>query len=221
MKQEGWRLAVKRAVDCFAAAGGLLVLAPALGATAAALRLTTGRPVLFVQDRPGLHGVPFRLFKFRTMSSARDAQGNLLPDEQRLTWVGSAVRAASLDELPQLWNVLRGQMSLVGPRPLLMQYLSRYSVNQARRHDVVPGITGWAQINGRNALSWEEKFALDLWYVEKWSLALDAKILATTLLRVFRRQGIARAGHATMPEFTGSASSPVQALNEAATPGHR
>ncbi|MHB8872430.1 MAG: sugar transferase [Myxococcaceae bacterium] len=203
VKQEGWRLAVKRAVDRVAAAGGLLVASPVLAATAIAIRAAMGRPVLFVQERPGLHGEPFRLVKFRTMTEKRDEQGRLLPDELRLPWIGRALRSASLDELPQLWNVLKGDMSLVGPRPLLSRYLSRYSREQARRHAVLPGITGWAQINGRNALTWEEKFRLDVWYVDHWSPFLDARILAATVFRVFRRQGISRQGHATMPEFLG------------------
>jgi lipopolysaccharide/colanic/teichoic acid biosynthesis glycosyltransferase len=145
------------------------------------------------------------LLKFRTMSDRRDAGGKLLPDADRLTGVGRLLRATSFDELPQLWNVLRGDISLVGPRPLLMEYLSRYSPEQARRHDVMPGITGWAQINGRNALTWEEKFELDNWYVDHWSLMLDARILLTTLLRVLQREGVSQNGHVTMPEFLGAA----------------
>jgi len=162
-----------------------------------------GSPILFRQQRPGRFAKPFWLLKFRTMSEQREASGDLLPDAVRLTRVGRLLRAISLDELPQLWNVLRGDISLVGPRPLLMDYLPRYSPEQARRHDVMPGITGWAQINGRNALTWEEKFALDNWYVNNWGLALDLRILLLTLIRVLKRDGITPAGHATMPEFTG------------------
>jgi lipopolysaccharide/colanic/teichoic acid biosynthesis glycosyltransferase len=162
-----------------------------------------GAPVFFSQERPGRGGKPFRIHKLRTMLDAKDKNGNPLPDEQRLTNVGKFLRATSLDELPQLWDVLRGDLSLVGPRPLLIEYLSRYNPEQARRHDVLPGITGWAQINGRNALSWNQKFALDLWYVQNWSLGLDLKILLVTIGQVLRRQGISSGGHATMPEFTG------------------
>jgi lipopolysaccharide/colanic/teichoic acid biosynthesis glycosyltransferase len=162
-----------------------------------------GWPVFFKQKRPGLKGHPFLLVKFRTMTDERDETGTLLPDGSRLTSLGRFLRATSLDELPQLWNVLRGELSLVGPRPLLMQYLERYTPEQARRHEVLPGITGWAQINGRNAISWEEKFALDIWYVDNWSLKLDALILVRTFLRVLKRDGISREGHATMPEFLG------------------
>jgi sugar transferase EpsL len=201
-----WSHLAKRAIDLAASAAALVATAPIMLGAAAAIRATMGAPVLFRQERPGLHGKPFTLIKFRTMSLARSASGALLPDGARLTPVGAFLRRTSIDELPQLWNVLRGDMSLVGPRPLLMQYLARYSPEQARRHDVVPGITGWAQINGRNALTWDEKFALDLFYVENQSLWLDAKILARTLLRVVRPEGISREGHATMPEFMGSSN---------------
>ncbi len=204
MKQQGWWLGLKLAMDRVAAAGALAVLSPVLGATAVAIRASMGRPVFFVQERPGKGGRPFRLVKFRTMTSERDERGQLLPDERRLTRVGRVVRSLSLDELPQLWNVLRGDMSLVGPRPLLMRYLPRYSRRQARRHEVLPGITGWAQVNGRNALSWEDKFELDVWYVEHWSPWLDARILALTVLKVVRREGISGEGQATMTEFLGS-----------------
>ena len=197
---------MKRALDVAVSGAGLLATGPALIATAAAVRATMGSPVLFRQRRPGLGGHPFEVFKFRTMSSARGPGGELLPDDQRLTRLGRLMRAWSLDELPQLLNVLRGDMSLVGPRPLLMQYLDRYTPEQARRHEVLPGITGWAQVNGRNALSWEDKFRLDVWYVDHWSLALDTRILALTAMRVIRREGIAQQGHATMPEFMGSGS---------------
>jgi len=163
--------------------------------------LSMGRPILFRQRRPGRFAKPFLLLKFRTMSERRDANGDLLPDADRLTRVGRLLRATSLDELPQLWNVLRGDISLVGPRPLLMEYLSRYSPEQARRHDVMPGITGWAQINGRNALAWQEKFAHDTWYVDNWSLNLDLRILLLTFKYSLRRKGIFSSGHVTMPQF--------------------
>ena len=162
-----------------------------------------GRPILFRQQRPGRFAKPFMLVKFRTLSQRRAADGKLRPDAERLSRAGRLLRATSLDELPQLWNVLRGDISLVGPRPLLMEYLPRYSPEQARRHDVMPGITGWVQIRGRNALSWEEKFTLDTWYVDNWSLHLDLRILLSTLKCVLTREGISRDGHVTMPEFTG------------------
>lgn len=192
---------MKRGMDILASAVSLVVLFPLLLVLAAAVRLFLGRPVLFRQVRPGLHGRPFVLYKFRTMRDLRDANGNLLPDEQRLTPFGRFLRSASLDELPELFNVLRGDMSLVGPRPLLMEYLDRYTPEQARRHEVKPGITGWAQVNGRNSLSWEDKFRLDVWYVDHWSLWLDFKILWLTVVKVLRREGISAAGSATMPEF--------------------
>lgn len=169
--------------------------------------LSTGRPILFRQQRPGRYAKPFMLVKFRTMVNRCDSDGMLLSDRERLTKVGRLLRATSLDELPQLWNMVRGDISLVGPRPLLMEYLSRYSPEQARRHDVMQGITGWAQINGRNALSWDEKFALDVWYVDHWSLALDLRILWLTISKVLKREGISKEGHATMPEFMGPARS--------------
>lgn len=195
---------VKRAIDLVVSAAGLLSASPALLGAAALVRATLGAPVFFRQQRPGRHGQPFFIYKFRTMTDERDAQGHLLPDAQRLTRLGKFLRASSLDELPQLWNVLKGEMSLVGPRPLLMQYLERYSARQAKRHDVPPGITGLAQVRGRNSLSWEEKFELDVEYVENWSLVLDLQILAETALRVVDRRGISQGGHATMPEFMGS-----------------
>ena len=203
MKQEGWRLAVKRGIDRSAAALGLLATAPVMAATAVAVRASMGSPVLFRQKRPGLRGEIFEVVKFRTMRDANGPDGRPLPDEKRLTRVGNFLRQTSLDELPQLWNVLRGDISLVGPRPLLVRYLARYSPEEMRRHDVLPGITGWAQVNGRNAVTWDERFRDDLWYVDHWSLALDAKILALTALKVLRRDGISREGHATMPEFMG------------------
>ena len=207
-RQAGVGWFVKQCIDRAAAAVGLLCLAPVMAFTAVLVWATMGRPIFFRQRRPGRSGRTFELLKFRTMSEEKDADGNLLADNLRLTRTGRLLRAASLDELPQLWNVLRGDMSLVGPRPLLVEYLPRYSAEQARRHDVLPGITGWAQVNGRNALEWEERFRLDVWYVDHWSLALDAKILLLTLLRVVQRQGISYAGNATMFKFPGNAALP-------------
>lgn len=198
---------LKRLLDVSGASAGLLLLSPALLLVAYLVRTRLGSPVLFVQERPGLHGKPFRMYKFRTMTDARDANGHLLPDAERLTAFGKWLRASSLDELPELLNVLKGEMSLVGPRPLLMEYLPLYSPEQARRHEVRPGITGWAQINGRNAISWDEKFALDTWYVENASVGLDVKILLLTVWRVVRRDGISAAGEVTMPKFTGQGKS--------------
>ena len=194
---------LKRLIDIVAATMLLVILFPLLFILAVLIRVTMGTPVLFKQKRPGLHGKPFTMYKFRTMTDERDAQGNLLPDEQRLTRLGRFLRSTSLDELPELINVLKGEMSLVGPRPLLMKYLNRYTPEQLRRHEVKPGITGWAQVNGRNAISWEERFQLDIWYVDHWNLWLDLKILLTTLVKVFRREGIGHGSHATMPEFRG------------------
>jgi lipopolysaccharide/colanic/teichoic acid biosynthesis glycosyltransferase len=193
----------KRLLDLAVAVPGLLLLSPVLAVTALLVRLRLGTPVLFRQPRPGLHGRPFQLLKFRTMRDAVDASGEPLPDDQRLTAFGRRLRATSLDELPTLWNVARGDMSLVGPRPLLMEYLPRYTPEQARRHAVRPGITGWAQVNGRNAISWDEKFRLDVWYVDHRSLALDLRILWMTLRKVFVREGISQPGHATMEKFRG------------------
>lgn len=184
----------------------LVLLSPVLFVIALLVRIKLGSPIFFRQQRPGLYGRPFTLLKFRTMTDARDADGNLLPDEQRLTSFGRFLRRTSLDELPELFNVLKGDMSLVGPRPLLMQYLDRYTPQQMRRHEVKPGLTGWAQVNGRNALSWEEKFALDVWYVDHLSLWLDLKIISLTIWKVLRREGISREGFATMPEFMGTES---------------
>ncbi len=194
----------KRLCDLALASLALVILWPVMLATALAIRLTLGSPVLFRQERPGLHGKPFTLLKFRTMTDARDAAGNLLPDACRLTPFGRFLRSMSLDELPEFLNVLRGEMSLVGPRPLLMQYLDRYTPVQARRHEVKPGITGWAQVNGRNVLTWEEKFALDVWYVDHQSFWLDLKIVGLTIWKILRREGISQPGHATMTEFMGS-----------------
>lgn len=195
---------MKRLVDTVLALLGLAVLALPLMVLLVQVRRKLGAPVLFRQRRPGLHGRPFDMFKLRSMTDARDADGVLLHDAERLTDFGRFLRASSLDELPGLWNVLKGDMSLVGPRPLLMEYLPLYSPEQARRHDVRPGITGWAQVNGRNALSWEAKFELDVWYVQNQSLALDAKIIWLTLRKVWARADISAAGEATMPAFTGS-----------------
>jgi lipopolysaccharide/colanic/teichoic acid biosynthesis glycosyltransferase len=195
---------MKRVFDLVVAAAAVVLLAPLVLAIAVAVRLSLGKPVFFVQERPGHHGVPFRMIKFRTMCDAVDADGQPLPDGDRLTRLGRFLRASSLDELPELWHVLRGEMSIVGPRPLLMEYLPLYSAEQARRHDVKPGITGWAQVNGRNALNWEEKFRLDVWYVDHASLSLDLKIMVLTLWKTIRRDGINQRGHATMPVFMGS-----------------
>ena len=192
---------LKRLLDLTLTVPALILLSPALGLTAILVRLKLGAPVIFRQERPGLYGQPFSLFKFRTMIDARDSQGNLLPDKERLTAFGRLLRSTSLDELPELINVLRGEMSLVGPRPLLHQYLPHYSRETSRRHDVLPGITGWAQINGRNAISWEERFALDVWYVDNQSLWLDLKIIWLTFWKTIRREGINQPGRATMEEF--------------------
>jgi len=194
----------KRLFDLLIAMTSLLVISPVLLVVAVLVRIVHGSPVLFGQKRPGLGGRPFRIFKFRTMTNARAADGGLLPDEQRLTPLGRFLRATSLDELPELFNILRGEMSLVGPRPLLVQYLERYSPEQARRHNVLPGLTGWAQINGRNTLTWEDKFRFDVWYVDHWSFWLDIKILFLTIWKVFKREGISQPGHATMEEFMGN-----------------
>lgn len=195
---------IKRLLDVVGASAALAITAPVMAATAIAVAVDVGRPVLFRQTRPGRSGRPFEMYKFRTMRDAVGPDGRPLPDAERLTRVGRFLRATSLDELPELFNVLKGDMSLVGPRPLLMRYLDRYTPEQARRHAVKPGITGWAQVNGRNALSWDEKFALDVWYVDHWSVALDLAILAKTVAAVVRREGISHAGDATMPEFMGS-----------------
>jgi len=189
---------MKRVFDLCASAIGLIVLAPLMMLLAWKIWRDMGWPILFRQTRPGLHGKPFKLIKFRTMTT------NDLPDAERITSLGKSLRATSLDELPELWNVLKGDMSLVGPRPLLMEYLPLYSAQQARRMDVRPGITGWAQINGRNALSWEAKFALDLWYVDNRSFTLDIKILLRTIRKVLARDGITAEGEATMPRFKGT-----------------
>lgn len=193
----------KRLLDVLLAASGLLFFSPVIAIVAVAVRVKLGSPVLFRQLRPGLNSVPFVLVKFRTMTRATDSEGNLLPDAQRLTPLGQFLRRNSLDELPQLWNVLRGDLSFVGPRPLLMEYLNHYTPEQARRQLVKPGISGWAQVNGRNELSWEEKFRLDTWYVDHLSLKLDLRILLLSVKQVVRRQGISNSQHVTMPVFTG------------------
>jgi lipopolysaccharide/colanic/teichoic acid biosynthesis glycosyltransferase len=194
---------LKRTLDLLTAGVGLIVTAPVMAVAAVAIRRSMGRPALFRQVRPGLRGRPFTLVKFRTMNNATDPDGNLLPDAQRMTKVGTFLRRSSIDELPQLWNVLKGDMSLVGPRPLRMEYLALYSPEQARRHDVKPGITGWAQVKGRNALTWEEKFRLDVWYVDHRSLWLDLRILFATVAMVVRREGVSPEGGPTMDWFRG------------------
>ena len=195
---------LKRAFDIAASTSALVVLSPVLAITAYKVKKELGSPVLFRQTRPGLHGKPFEMVKFRTMKDATDKEGNALPDSERLTDFGKKLRASSLDELPELWNVLKGDMSLVGPRPLLMEYLPLYSVEQAKRHNVRPGVTGYAQVNGRNSLSWEDKFKLDTWYVEHQSFLLDMKILLKTVKKVIIKDGISAEGEATMTKFTGT-----------------
>jgi lipopolysaccharide/colanic/teichoic acid biosynthesis glycosyltransferase len=196
----------KRLLDLLLSTTALLFLSPVLLSLVLLVRIKLGSPILFRQTRPGLHGRPFTVNKFRTMTDARDTQGQLRPDAERLTRFGRFLRSTSLDELPELINVLKGEMSLVGPRPLLMQYLERYTVEQARRHEVRPGITGWAQINGRNALTWEQKFEYDVWYVDHVSLRLDVKIMALTIWKTLKREGISQPGQATMSEFMGKHS---------------
>lgn len=198
------RFRIKRVLDIAGALLGILVFSPVMALVALLVVATMGRPVLFRQERAGKGAKPFILYKFRTMSDLRDDHGHLLPDERRLTPLGKFLRDTSLDELPELWNVLKGDMSLVGPRPLPVKYLKRYTSTQARRHEVKPGITGWAQVHGRNALSWEEKFQYDVWYVDHWNVWLDWKILVLTILKVLKREGINAEGHVTMPEFMGS-----------------
>jgi lipopolysaccharide/colanic/teichoic acid biosynthesis glycosyltransferase len=195
---------LKRVFDVSASMMILVILIPVLVLVWLLVLCSHGRPVLYEQCRPGINGAPFRMLKFRTMTNERGSGGELLPDVDRLTSLGRFLRSTSLDELPELWNVLKGDMSLVGPRPLLMEYLPLYTTEQARRHQVRPGITGWAQVNGRNALSWEEKFTLDVWYVDNQSFWLDVKILFLTVAKVFQREGISADGAATMPKFTGS-----------------
>ena len=195
---------VKRFFDLIVSFFTLLLLSPIIILVAWKIRKDLGAPVIFRQLRPGLHGRPFQMIKFRTMKDVVDAQGNLLPDSERMTPFGNKLRNSSLDELPELWNVLKGEMSLVGPRPLLMQYLPLYSKEQARRHEMRPGVTGWAQVNGRNTISWEEKFKFDVWYIENYSFSLDIKILLLTIKKVFAKEGISAKGHVTIEPFTGS-----------------
>jgi len=195
---------LKRIFDLLASAFGLLLLSPVILIVAWQVSRKLGSPVFFRQTRPGLHGKPFEMVKFRTMLDAQDENGNPLPDSERMTSFGRFLRSTSLDELPELWNVLKGDMSLVGPRPLLMEYLPLYSQEQYRRHDARPGVTGWAQVNGRNAISWEDKFRLDVWYVDNQSLWLDVKILFLTVKKVLVRDGISGEGEVTMSKFTGS-----------------
>jgi len=194
----------KRLFDLILTLPGLLLISPLLGLIGVLVRIFLGSPLLFLQMRPGKSGEPFTVYKFRTMTDVRDSGKHLLSDAERMTGLGRFLRSLSLDELPELFNVLRGEMSLVGPRPLLMQYLDRYSTEQARRHEVLPGMTGWAQVNGRNALTWEDKFRYDVWYVDNWSLWLDIKILLNTAWKVITREGISQLGHITAEEFIGS-----------------
>jgi lipopolysaccharide/colanic/teichoic acid biosynthesis glycosyltransferase len=196
----------KRNFDLVLAITAFIFLLPVLIYLAVLIRLTMGRGVFFCQKRPGLDGIPFRIYKFRTMSNKYDKSGVLLPDSDRLTRFGKFLRSTSFDELPELINVIKGEMSIVGPRPLLLQYLERYTPEQARRHEVKPGITGWAQVNGRNAITWEDKFRLDVWYVDNMSLGLDMKIIAMTIWKILRRDGINQPGQATAEEFLGSSS---------------
>jgi len=195
---------VKRLFDLIVSAGMLMILSPILLVLYVLCKIKLGSPAIFAQERPGLNGEVFKMYKFRSMTEEKDAEGNLLPDEIRLTTFGRKLRAISLDELPELINILKGEMSFVGPRPLLVKYLPRYSKEQARRHEVKPGLTGWAQINGRNAIDWDRKFELDLWYVDHWSLTLDFKILCMTVAKVIKRDGVSAEGQATMGEFMGN-----------------
>ena len=206
MREHEFTRGLKRALDVTVSIVTLIILSPVMLVVGMLVRWQMGRPVVFRQQRPGYREVPFNALKFRSMTDQRDERGRLLPDTDRITRLGAFLRRSSLDELPQFWNVLRGDMSLVGPRPLLMQYLERYSPEQARRHLVPPGITGWTQINGRNDLAWEQKLALDVWYVDHWSLALDLRILTITVWKVLTGEGIAAEGSATMPEFMGTES---------------
>jgi sugar transferase EpsL len=193
----------KRLFDMFFSLASIILFSPILLLIAILVRLLIGSPVLFTQQRPGYKGTPFFIYKFRTMNNRLDSNGGLLPDAERLTRLGHFLRTLSLDELPELFNILRGEMSFVGPRPLLMQYLPLYSKEQARRHDVIPGLTGWAQVNGRNAITWPDKFKYDIWYVDHWSFWLDIKIILMTVLKVFNREGISQEGQATTEYFKG------------------
>src|SRR5690625_1992529 len=197
---------LKRLFDIAASAAALIILSPVLLVVMLLVRIKLGSPIFFTQVRPGLHGKPFKMVKFRTMTDERDANGELLPNEQRMTRFGNLLRSTSLDELPELWNVLKGDMSLVGPRPLLMEYLPLYNKEQARRHNVRPGITGWAQVNGRNAISWEERFKLDVWYVDNQSFLLDLKIICLTILKVVKSEGVNKKEGLTMEKFRGTDS---------------
>jgi len=194
----------KRGIDLMFSVPALLLSVPTMAMIAFLIRLSIGKPLLFWQYRPGLHGKPFKLYKFRTMKELRDNSSVLLPDGVRLTTFGKFLRSASLDELPELYNVIKGDMRFVGPRPLLMKYLDRYTPEQARRHEVKPGLTGWAQVNGRNAINWDEKFKLDVWYVDHQSILLDLRIIWMTVLKVLKREGISHVGQATMQEFKGT-----------------
>lgn len=209
----------KRLTDIVGALVGMVLLSPLLAVLAWWVRRELGSPVLFRQERPGLHGKTFTLYKFRTMTDARGSDGELLPDEERLPAFGRFLRSTSLDELPELWNVLKGDMSLVGPRPLLVEYLELYNAEQARRHEVRPGITGWSQVNGRNDMPWPEKLALDVWYVDNQSLWLDVRILIRTLWVAVTRQGVSLAGHATTPWFTGESDEGASGPARPSTPG--
>jgi lipopolysaccharide/colanic/teichoic acid biosynthesis glycosyltransferase len=211
---------LKRGFDVLGSLVGLLVLAPVGAAVALGVRLRLGRPVLYRQRRPGRLGVPFEILKFRTMTDARDDEGRLRPDADRMTRLGHFVRSTSLDEIPEFVNVLRGEMSLVGPRPLLMQYLDRYTPEQNRRHEVRPGLTGWAQVHGRNASSWDDRLALDVWYVDHRTLWLDLKIVALTIRAVVTREGVSADGHVTMPEFQGRSAEPPTPLHDGSEVDH-
>lgn len=204
MREVIYRMSFKRLFDLCASSAALLVFSPLMLFIAFLVSRKLGTPVLFTQKRPGLRGKLFTMYKFRTMTDERDTYGKLLPDDKRLTSFGKFLRSTSIDELPELFNVLKGEMSIVGPRPLLVQYLDRYTPFQARRHEVRPGITGWAQVNGRNAISWEEKFNYDVWYVDNLSFALDMKIILMTVKKIFTREGISQEGQATMEEFMGT-----------------
>jgi sugar transferase EpsL len=194
----------KRGFDLIISVISLIILSPLLLITSLAILIVYGLPILFRQNRPGFREKPFTIYKFRTMTDKLDDQGDFLPDDKRLKWLGRVLRATSIDELPELFNVLRGDMSIVGPRPLLMQYLERYNAEQARRHEVLPGITGWAQVNGRNAISWEDKFRYDVWYIDNWSFWLDLKIIGMTIRKALQREGINQPGHISASEFMGS-----------------
>ncbi|MGW8144292.1 MAG: sugar transferase [Anaerolineales bacterium] len=194
----------KRGFDLIISVISLIILSPLLLITSLAILIVYGLPILFRQNRPGYQEKPFTIYKFRTMTDKLDDQGDLLPDDKRLKWLGRVLRGTSIDELPELFNVLRGDMSIVGPRPLLMQYLERYNAEQARRHEVLPGITGWAQVNGRNAITWEDKFKYDVWYIDNWSFWLDLKIIGMTIWKAFQREGINQPGHISASEFMGS-----------------